>query len=282
MKGFLNYYGASRKEYGDKLADMIKKKRAGEIGQHLPQERASKRRREADREIRSVSTVERSTSAMKRGESSKSPNLQLQIDPTCQKADRPTKRASSRTDKGDHSTSKANRVVTPKGSVARMTSPGADRTVSPTAPGIISEPLKPTEEEDNSQGWQSGRSSRSRGVDDEAVRAAEERRRSKSNSATLEGEAFRVDRITQVKELEAVVTGLTGGVRSTYEKQEEYERRIAGMREAAKEAKADNTRSGYWQGIELWDAQIAMSVCLPIHHWRHIEQFSFKNNTEVR
>ena len=128
----------------------------------------------------------------------------------CHKADRPTKRASSRIDKGDHSTSKANRVVTPKGSVARMTSPGADRTVSPTVPGVICEPLKPTDEEDKRQGGQPGRSSRTRGANDEAIREAEERRRSKSNSGNLEGDAFRVDRIAQVKELEGGHHGSDG------------------------------------------------------------------------
>lgn len=37
MKSFIDYYGASRQEYSDKLADMIKKKRAAEVSQHFPQ-----------------------------------------------------------------------------------------------------------------------------------------------------------------------------------------------------------------------------------------------------
>ena len=164
--------------------------------------RTSKRKREEDREGRSVSIAERSTSAMKRGESRTSPNLRVQIDPAYYKADRPTRRASSRTDKGEHSTSKANRVVTPKGSVARMTSPGADRTVSPTVPGVICEPHRPADEEDKSQRSQQGGSSRRRGASEEMIQAAEERRRSKSITGTLGGDTFRVDIITQVKELD--------------------------------------------------------------------------------
>ena len=126
--------------------------------------------------------------------------------------------------------------------------------------------MRKTEATDVSQEDRPGRW----GVDDEAIRAAEERRRSKSNSGTLEGDAFRVDRITQVKELEAVITGLTGGERSTYEKQDEYERRIAGMREAATEAKMENTRAEYWQGVELWDTQKAMSG---VHTWPPLEAY---------
>lgn len=113
MNRFIDYYDAARQQYSDKLADMIKKKRAAEVSQHVPQERLSKKRKEEKREGRTISTADRSTSAMKRGESSKSPNLRVQIDPAYQKADRPTRRASSRTDKGGGSTSIANRVVPP-------------------------------------------------------------------------------------------------------------------------------------------------------------------------
>ena len=82
--------------------------------------------------------------------------------------------------------------------------------------------------------------------------------------------------------LEGFIIGLTGGARSSYEKLEGYERRIAIMREAAKEAQVENARAGYWQGEELWDTQKAMQVCISDHHWRHILQYPLLCKEEVR
>lgn len=81
------------------------------------------------------------------------------------------------------------------------------------------------------------------------IQAAEDRRRSRSTTGTLEGDKFKEDRVAQVIELDGVIAGLTGGEISLYEKLEEYERRIAIMREASKETKVEHTRAGYWQGV---------------------------------
>ena len=82
-------------------------------------------------------------------------------------------------------------------------------------------------------------------------------------------------------ELDRVIAGLTGGERSSYEKLEEYERRLAIMREASKDAKVENTRAGYWQGPALWDVQSAMQVCILAHHWTPLLQYSLANKSEV-
>lgn len=54
------------------------------------------------------------------------------------------------------------------------------------------------------------------------------------------------------------------------------------MREAATEAKVDNSRAGYWQGPERWDVQSAMPVCIPAHHWKPLLQHALANNRDVR
>lgn len=166
--------------------------------------------------------------------------------------------------------------------MARLTSPGADRTVSPTDPGVICEPLRPAEVEDKDKGRQQYPHPRGRGADVGMIQAAEGRRRSRSITGTLEGDAFKKDRVAQVIELDGVIAGLTGGELSSYEKLEEYERRIAIMREASKEANVENTRAGYWQGVELWNTQKAMQTCISAHHWKPLLQYSLATKEEVR